>query len=268
VKALHRTIGSALPPQLFSRSYAGIPGRIHFDDLMLASNAPADLAHYLEGGRTALANIEASFTAVGQSLAAADAVLDLPCGYGRLLRFLVQHVPSRRIWVADTDMQAVRFCVAEFGVCGFTAPRDPTALRLPRAFDLVYVGSLLTHLPPESGMVLLERITAGLRPGGLLVFSTQGVSCPAHLDWYGPEFAAAAEQYRAAVATTGAGFWPYRAKRLAAAQSPADGSYRIAILNRTLVEGMILRSLPAMRVARFVERGLHDHQDIWTLVRN
>jgi SAM-dependent methyltransferase len=266
-KALHRTVGGVLPPTWLSRRYAGIPGRVHLDDLMLGGRSAADVEHYLDAGQAALANVVASLTAAGRSLADVERFLDLPCGYGRMLRHLVAHVPPARITAADTDRNAIRFCVAEFGVAGVTCPEDPRGLALPGAFDVVYVGSLLTHLPPATGTALLERLAATLAPRGVLVFTTQGESCLAHLDWYGAEFVDGAADLRAAVSRAGAGFVAYQRKAAASAQSPSDGRFGITILARTWVERTMAAVDPSLALVRFAERGLQRHQDVWAFAR-
>jgi SAM-dependent methyltransferase len=234
---------------------------------MLGGRSAADVDHYLDAGVAALANVEASLDAAGRSLAGVERFLDLPCGYGRMLRHLVTRLPPARITAADTDRNAVRFCVAEFGVAGATCPDDPRALALPGAFDVVYVGSLLTHLPPASGTALLERVAAALAPGGVLVFTTQGESCLAHLDWYGAEFVERAAELIAGVARTGAGFVPYRRKAGASAQSPADGRFGITIVTRSWVERTMAAVDPTLALVRFAERGLQRHQDVWAFAR-
>ena len=47
---------------------------------------------------------------------AQSAWLDFGCGYGRVIRFLVERVPPDRIWASDVAHEAVDFCRSEFGV--------------------------------------------------------------------------------------------------------------------------------------------------------
>jgi SAM-dependent methyltransferase len=47
-------------------------------------------------------------------------------------------------------------------------------VRLPRRYDLIWCGSLLTHLPQRSANALLRLFSEHLTPNGLCVFSTHG----------------------------------------------------------------------------------------------
>src|SRR5262245_53000610 len=110
LKGVHRVVGPVLPPRLLAFSHPGIPGRVHVDDQMLRSDAPADLAHYLSDALSAIENMEASLAAAGRTWRDVGSCLDLPSGYGRVTRHLVQRIEARRITACDIDAQAVRFC--------------------------------------------------------------------------------------------------------------------------------------------------------------
>src|SRR5262249_41864877 len=196
---LNRTVGRWLPPGTLSRQVPGIPGRVHVDDQMHRSDAPEHVRHYVEDALSAMENIEVSLAATGRSLADVEACLDFACGYGRVTRWLARALGPARVTAADIDRQAIRFCAHEFGVRPLAAHAETARTAFPGAYDLVFAGSLLTHLPLHACPATLHALAATVRPRGLLVFSTQGESCLAHLDWYGPEFVAAAEELRSSV---------------------------------------------------------------------
>lgn len=104
-------------------------------------------AQYVDGGQCALRHIAESLTAAGRTFGDIRSCLDLPSGYGRVLRHLVGAIAPSRITACDADRQAVRFCAREFGVEPFFCDRDPRKLRFTESYDLIFVGSLLTHLP-------------------------------------------------------------------------------------------------------------------------
>jgi SAM-dependent methyltransferase len=255
---VNRSVGRWLPVGALSRSVPGIPGRVHVDDQMFRSDAPEHVRHYVEDAQSAMANLEASLAAVGRSPADVDSCLDFACGYGRVTRWLARALGPARVTAADVDPQAVRFCAHEFGVEPMLADRDPSRMRLRPAYDLVFVGSLVTHLSLDAGAAMLRALSAAVLSGGLLVFSTQGKSCLAHLGWYGPEFSAAEEEFRAGVRRDGAYFVPYR-------RTP---DYGITIHTQRYVEALV-QSLaePPFRLVRFAERGWDQHQDVWTCQR-
>ena len=69
----------------------------------------------------------------------------------------------------------VEYCAATFGAIPVYSDEDPEKIELERdAFDLVWVGSLLTHLDSGRWAGFLELFRRSLHPGGMLVFSTHG----------------------------------------------------------------------------------------------
>lgn len=258
-KALNRTVGPLLPAGLLAKRYPGIPGRIHMDDQMLISERPEHLRHYIEDAQSAIWNIQQSLAAVGRSFADIEACLDFACGYGRVTRLLATELLPYKVTAYDTDRQAVRFCASEFGVRPLPArSRDP-ALK-PHAYDLIFVGSLFTHLRWVGCLDVLEQLVGALRRGGLLIFSTQGATCLAHLDWYGPEFIEAASEFSAEVERTGIHFVPYR--------RVGKPDYGITIHAKWFIEkAMAEQFMNTTTFVRFEERGWDRHQDVWTYQR-
>jgi SAM-dependent methyltransferase len=103
-------------------------------------------------------------------------LLDFASGYGRVTRFLVRALPPESIWVSDVYADAVRFQREHLGVHGAVSAVRPEELALEGPFDAVLVTSLFTHLPEESFVAWLSRLTGMLAPGGLLAFSVHGSS--------------------------------------------------------------------------------------------
>jgi 2-polyprenyl-3-methyl-5-hydroxy-6-metoxy-1,4-benzoquinol methylase len=256
LKGIHRTVGGMLPPTLLSRRYPDIPGRIHIDDSMLRAPTSEGLAHYVSDARSAIDNIEASLAVVGTEWSAIASCLDLPCGYGRVTRLLARELPPSRITACDLDPRAVRFCSAEFGVLPLYSKTDLREVEFPHRYDLIFVGSLLTHLPDDACHTTLRVLTRTLGPGGLIVFSTQGLGCLNHLDWYGKSFAAAEHVYRENVAARGTHFMPYGSR---------TPGYGVTLHSRSYVEQLVHRASDAsLALVRFAERGWDDHQDVWS----
>lgn len=102
----------------------------------------------------------------GLELRAGTRVLDFGCGPGRVLRWLPREVDG---WGVDLDADRIAWCQEalsppfRFATCG-TNPHLPFE---DRRFDLVYAGSVFTHLSELADAWLLEllRVT---EPGGLL----------------------------------------------------------------------------------------------------
>ncbi|HKA29582.1 MAG TPA: class I SAM-dependent methyltransferase [Candidatus Binatia bacterium] len=255
---VNRTVGRWLPAGALSRTVPGIPGPVHVDDQMYRSDAPEHVRHYVEDARSAMENIEQSLGAVGRSFDDVRSCLDFACGYGRVTRWLVRALGPERVIAADLDRQAIRFCSHAFGISTVRSPCDPARVANRDSYDVVFVGSLLTHLPVSGCAAALRALRGIVRPDGILILSTQGESCLAHLDWYGPEFVAAADEFRTGVRRDGAAFVPYRGRR----------DYGITILTPRAVEALVEQDAePALRLVRFVERGWDRHQDVWSYQR-
>ncbi len=156
------------------------------------------------------------------------------CGFST--RWLAPERGAHRVTAADIDHQAVRFCVHEFGVRPLFVPRRWEHLSFAERYDLVFVGSLLTHLPLPTTAAILKVLAQGVRPGGLLVFSTQGGK---------------------AASATSIGMVPSSFGR------PPPTRHRAIPSARTLCP-IVARHLRKHDSDAFV-RGAHDSQRVWPL---
>ena len=125
---------------------------------------------YYSGGAVALSLIRDAMKAAGQ--AGAERILDLPCGHGRVMRMLKAAFPGARLTACDLSGDGVNFCAVTFGAEPVYAPQHPRDLTIEGDFDLIWVGSLFTHLDRERWEALLDKLVALLAPAGLLVFTT------------------------------------------------------------------------------------------------
>lgn len=201
VRSVRKAIGEVLPP----KQLPGVPGRIHANDLMMPKRVVRHVPGYVKSG-------EQVASLIGDHLPNdfRGAGLDLGCGHGRVLRHLVAACPDVEWTAVDIDRSAVRFCRREFGVEGLVAPPRLEDLRLPRAsYDIVWMGSLITHLDAEAEQQLWALMERVMPDGGLLAFSTLGPSATTALEEFVPggsshERAAAAE-----LASHGRAYVPY-----------------------------------------------------------
>lgn len=136
--------------------------------MMMKSSA----AHYLGAGLSGLRAVQCGVP----ELAAAPPrrVLDFGCGFGRVTRFLQAEWPEADVNVCDVDFTGLAFCLAHLGVRGFQVGVDPAAMRLGGDYDLIWVGSVVTHLDAPVIMKLLAALAAALAPGGHVCFSSHG----------------------------------------------------------------------------------------------
>jgi SAM-dependent methyltransferase len=103
--------------------------------------------------------------------AALRSVLDFASGYGRLTRFLVQKLPPDRIWVSDIYADAMSWQAATFGVRTLLSTAAPADFPHQGEHDIVFVGSLFSHLPAGRFQDWLAKLYSLLSPGGVLAFS-------------------------------------------------------------------------------------------------
>ena len=121
--------------------------------------------HYFYGGRSAMRSI-------AEGLVAADAalprrILDFPCGHGRVARFLRSAFPEATLYAGDLNAGGVAFCAERFGAVPVASQPDLAAVDLPAALDLIWCGSLATHLPEAACRTLFRRLVDSLAPGGI-----------------------------------------------------------------------------------------------------
>ncbi len=135
---------------------------------------PGAEAQYFEIGRRALDLIMLAGRLCNRP--SYQRILDLPCGHGRVLRWLRAAWPHAVITACDLNHDGVDFCRDRFGAEPLYSRPDlrelPATLR--GSFDLVWCGSLLTHLPVETALRTLDCLLDWTCDDGVLVFSTQG----------------------------------------------------------------------------------------------
>lgn len=128
---------------------------------------------YYGWGKSALGAIQASLHA-GKVAGPPASILDLPCGHGRVLRMLKAAYPDARLTACDLNRDGVDFCARTFDANPVYSERDPREIQLDERYELIWVGSLLTHLDAERWHQFLAFFADHLVPGGVLVFTTHG----------------------------------------------------------------------------------------------
>jgi SAM-dependent methyltransferase len=129
------------------------------------------LVKYLRSGLHMLQVLEQFVRRKFGSFESLGSMLDFASGYGRLTRFLIRELDPTKIWVSDIKAHSVEFQQSHFGVNGLVSTLEPEDLDAGRQFDLVFVGSLFSHLPEATFERWLRRLWDLLTPTGLLVFS-------------------------------------------------------------------------------------------------
>jgi cyclopropane fatty-acyl-phospholipid synthase-like methyltransferase len=184
-----------------------------------------------------------------------ETILDLPCGYGRVLRFLQVAYPDADITACDISKEGVDFCVETFGVRGIYSSTDPSEIDA-ETYDVIWCGSLLTHMPEEKWEPWLSFFETHLNPGGTVVFTTHGEGYArglfsAHMPANLPDLQ---QQY-----------WE-RGFAFSRNDIERDEDPGIALSSpRWILEKLSSRT--HLRVTAFMERGWHDAHDVWAVTR-
>jgi SAM-dependent methyltransferase len=222
-------------------------------DEMYAGNP----AHYYAVGLSALDCIERGLARAGRD--SVDSILDFPCGHGRVSRVLRARFPRAALTVGDINREGVDFCVRHFQATGLYSDTDFTRIRLETRFDLIWVGSLITHFPADMTMRFLDFITARLNDNGLLVMSSHGPFVAGHIgrdpdrNQYGLRPADARTMLRDYF-TTGYGYAGY----------PGQPGYGISVVKKTWFERL---ALPGHCVlVDFSDNCWDNHHDMVTIL--
>ena len=103
-----------------------------------------------------------------------NTILDMPCGYGRVLRYLRAFWPKATIVASDLNEAAMNFCHETFDAIISKSNIDVRGINFPHKFDLIWVGSLFTHFDKVRCENLLKNLVNYLNEDGVLVFTTHG----------------------------------------------------------------------------------------------
>jgi SAM-dependent methyltransferase len=163
---------------------------------------------YRTTGQQAVQFMDEALKITGRSLPTVTAALDFGCGYGRVLRFLTQYLNAGMITACDIDARAVAFCAQEFRARPLIADPDIDRVQFEQ-YDLIWLGSVLTHLDAATGTRLLSVLGSHLARPGLLAFSTHGTHPLEHLERFGRHIVESEKDIRGGLATSGVAFVPY-----------------------------------------------------------
>ena len=101
-------------------------------------------------------------------------ILDFGCGHGRVLRYLSGVFPTAAITAADMLHDGVDFCAQTLGAEALYVDREIGRVMTDDRFDLVWAGSVVTHLDRHEILSLLDYLASVLTFAGLLIFSNHG----------------------------------------------------------------------------------------------
>jgi SAM-dependent methyltransferase len=211
--------------------------------------------HYFWLGHSAMHRIRTAIRAAARGPGGIESILDLPCGHGRVMRSLKASFPDAALTACDIDRDGVDFCARVFGATPVYGAVDPTEVEFDRSFDLIWCGSLLTHLEPETQwpdfLALFER---SLGDRGLLVFTSNGRAAAQMMrdgtydHGLDPgQIEVVLEQF----GRSGAGYTSYA----------GYDDYGISVAMPSRV-ARVIEQHTALRLVGYTEAGWGDHQDV------
>lgn len=229
-----------------------VSGKIYFNDGMYHG----DGAHYFKVGLSAIHCID-------EALAQADlnevlTILDLPCGSGRVMRFLRHRFPNAQITACELEAGPVQFCVRTFGAEPAFSSLNLDEVSLEKQFDLIWCGSLITHLNERGIVALLRLFHRHLAASGIMIFTTNGDFVARTIPTRDFDYGLEQEQIgRIGIEypQTGYGFEDY----------PGEKDYGVSLTSPEWIRARV-RDVGGLREVFFKERGWDDHQDVFGFV--
>ncbi len=227
-----------------------VDGSTHENDDMLDRRNPNTRAHYFEVGQGALSLLFRAMILC--EMPTIENVLVLPCGYGRELRHFVNAFPKANFSACEIEGAKVDYCARQFGATPVTSSVDFDTLTFDRSFDVIWSGSLLTHLPEPRYRAALSLFSRALAPGGIALVTLQGRNTPHFQE---AEFAyMGQDRMHEAVKTFADSGWAF-------APYPGEDDYGITFALPSVVL-TYLEQDPTVSCRGYIERGWDDHQDV------
>lgn len=216
--------------------------------------------HYYSVGADAIRVIINALLA--QSRQPPQSILDFPSGSGRVTRHLRAFFPKARIVASDLYDDHLHFCREAFQIDCLLSQADISEIDFGEKFDLIFCGSLLTHLPETSFLDTINLIGRSLTDSGIAVITLHGRFSD-HLQATMPNFYIPDQYYEVAtesVRRTGFGYIDYPYDFLKRLFDREDG-YGIALVRPHWVL-RLLEPRTDLRLLGYVERGWDNHQDV------
>jgi hypothetical protein len=163
--------------------------------------------------------------------------------------------PNSDITAAEIDSTALDFCRRSFSAATLLSNTTFSDLSLPHRFNLIWCGSLFTHIDEQANSNLLRFFHNHLSDQGVCVFTTHGQES---IDWmqskkmtYGLSEDAQQEIIR-----------QFQSRGYGYADYPNQPGYGIStVSHRRMVE--LAGRVGKWNEILFLERGWDNHQDVY-----
>jgi hypothetical protein len=225
--------------------------RTDLDDRMYAGSA----AQYLSVGLSALDVVDVALRESHKMPDTVREILDFPSGHGRVLRFLQVQFPAAAITAAEVDHAALDFCRRSFAVRSRPSGEDFRRLGDLGRFDLIWCGSLITHIDERRAADLLTFFRSQLAPGGVCVVTTHGERSAEWIE-------NGTDTYRLSAAACQFVLRQFRDTGYGYADYDGRSRYGVSLVSRSrMLE--IAAGVGNWRPTCYLEHGWLDHQDVY-----
>lgn len=189
-------------------------------------------------------------------LKSVGSMLDVPCGHGRVSRHLRAAFPEAELAFCDIDPAGVDFCAASFGGRGIYSRRELTEVDFGGRFDVIWIGSLFTHVDRKRTERWLRYLCQHLTNDGILLASFHGTwAREVHLRHYPMIGERDWSRIDKDCAKSGFGYRPY-----------PNEDYGISLSRASAIVEMSC-SIPGTRLLAYTERGWAEHHDVVAIAR-
>ena len=199
----------------------------------------------------------------GGSLGPGMRGLDFGCSSGRVVRILAAALPEVAWSGCDPNAGAIGWASEALpGIDFFVSPQEPP-LELPDGeLDMIYAISIWSHFGADAGLRWLYEMRRLLRPGGLLVVTTHGLSS------LGKQIESGAMVRDTALACSEAlyrsGFWYADVFGEEGDHGVVSQEWGMAYMTP---EWLLSRLLPSWRALLYEPARLDANQDVYVLER-
>ena len=128
--------------------------------------------HYRSVGESALKTIVGSYMLANKS--DPTTILDFACATGRVTRWLRAAFPAAEMDVVDLNPEWMAWSARKFSAAGWLSSEDIGTVNAPGQYDLIWCGSLVTHISALETALLLRKFEEWLAPTGIAVVTSHG----------------------------------------------------------------------------------------------
>jgi SAM-dependent methyltransferase len=230
----------------------GVEQEVAPDDQMWASGAP----WYWSVGESGLLCVLHALTLSWTSRVAR--VLDLPCGHGRVARHLRAAFPQAELFACDLDRRGVDFCASRMRMRPIYSTPELVDAPIPGDLDVIWVGSLFTHVDEQRTTRWLSFLAERLAPHGVLVATFHGPAARILQKSHRMIDEASWARIEAMCEERGFGYAPYVELDL--------GDYGISLARPSKILELA-SALRGTRIAYYQERGWANNHDVLAIAR-